>query len=135
MFSAARTRPLLGCRYFGSSVASTRPASLPWFVDLPPQPTQAAPPISGSSKPAPPIPEDAPEILQYLHSQLVLSPHLDTSQLVVSQAVLPEPGPPLPFKMPQGRRKRGGTYAGETAYEAVSSGVWSWVVMSQVGQI
>jgi len=137
MFSAARTgllNTLPSCRYIGSSVA-TRPASVPWFVDLPPSPTQAAPPISGSSQPAPPIPEDAPEILKYLHSQLVLSPHLDKSQLVVSPAVLPGPGPALPLKKPQGRRKRGGTYAGETAYEAVSGGVWSWVVMSQVGQI
>ncbi len=133
MFSVARTRPLntlLSSHYFGSSVASTRPASaIPWFLDLPPHiPDSKRPaPISGSSKHEPivaAVPEDAPDVLKYLHSQLVLSPHLDKSQLVVSPAVLPEPGPPLPLKKPQGRRKRGGTYAGETAYEAVSGGVF-----------
>lgn len=79
-----------------------------------------------------PVPPKAPEVIKHLHSQLLKSPLLDKSHLVVSSAVLPELGPPLPLRKPQGRRKRGGTFAGESEYEAVSGGLWSWVVMCQV---
>jgi hypothetical protein len=71
-------------------------------------------------------------VIKHLHSQLVKSPLLDKSHLLVTSAVLPEPGPPLPLRKPQGRRKTGGTYAGESDYEAVGGGIWNWVVMSQV---
>ena len=119
-------------RHFGSAAISKEAAFVPWFVDrphkdqsfplhLPPKPETAAP-----------LPEDAPKVIKHLHAKLLESPHLEKSQLVVSRAVLPELGPPLPLRKPRGRRRSGGTYAGESEYEAVGEGLWSWVVMSQV---
>ena len=123
-------RSVIRSRNFVSTTALRADTPLPWFVDQPSPP----PPHLHSENPsiAPPLPSDVPEVIKYLHSQLFKSPLLDKSHLVVSSALLPEQGPPLPLRKPQGRRKRGGTYAGESDYEAVSTGIWSWVVMSQV---
>ncbi|KAG5646646.1 hypothetical protein DXG03_002636 [Asterophora parasitica] len=78
-----------------------------------------------------PLPENTPSTLRELHAQLAQSPHLETSTLVVSEPIAPPPGPALPRRNPQGRRKRGGTYAGESSYD-VPGGLWNWVVMAQV---
>ncbi|KAG5221675.1 Shr3 amino acid permease chaperone [Salix suchowensis] len=40
-------------------------------------------------------------------------------------------GTPLPLRKPQGRRKRGGTNAGESAFD-IPGGVWNWVILAQV---
>jgi len=107
---------------------------VPWFVD--PQSLRQ----SFNQRPSPPhipkaiaaIPEDAPEVLKHLHMDLIKSPHLDLSELVVSSAVAPAPGPALPLRAPHGRRRRGGTYAGESSYEMGGGGLWNWVVIAQV---
>lgn len=123
-------RSVIRARNFVSTSALRADTPVPWFVDKAFHP----PPHLHSEKPSitPPIPSDVPEVIKHLHSQLLKSPLLDKSHLVVSSALLPEHGPPLPLRKPQGRRNRGGTYAGESDYEAVSAGIWSWVVMSQV---
>ncbi|KAF8201431.1 hypothetical protein BJ912DRAFT_501304 [Pholiota molesta] len=96
----------------------------------------AQPPPGGTAQghrgKAPLVPSDAPDILKQLHAKLLESPHLDTSHLVVSPSVLPEPGPPLPLRAPHGRRKRGGTYAGESKFDETGGGIWSWVISAQV---
>jgi len=127
-----RSRLFNHSRHFVSTTSLRTATPLPWFVDRPLE-LQTPPHMRSTNHGTlPPVPPDAPEVIKHLHSQLLKSPLLDKSQLVVSSAALPEPGPPLPLKKPHGRRKRGGTYAGESQYEAVSGGIWSWVVMSQV---
>lgn len=122
-------------------ISSTLPrrdsAGTPWFVD--PNPItpsflhRPSPPhIPTTQGKAPLVPSDAPDILKQLHAKLLESPHLDTSRLVVSPSVLPEPGPPLPLRAPHGRRKRGGTYAGESKYDETGGGIWDWVISAQV---
>ncbi|KAG6820609.1 hypothetical protein H0H93_014525 [Arthromyces matolae] len=106
---------------------TARTTALPWFVDEPLQ--QTVRPLV--PRYVPEIPENTPKIIKQLHSQLALSPHLELSTLSVSESVAPPPGPPLPFREPQGRRRRGGTYAGESAYD-VPGGIWNWVVTAQV---
>ena len=102
---------------------STTPT--PWFVDVsnvvrPPNPRLI-----------PPLPENTPSTLKKLYCRLSQSPHLELSTLTVSQPLAPAPGPPLPLRLPRGRRKRGGTYAGESIYD-IPGGTWNWVVMAQV---
>lgn len=103
-------------------------STVPWFIDKSHAPQAFIP------KPAahPSIPDHAPQIIKLLHSQLLQSPHLDTSALSVGPAVPPPPGPPLPMILPHGRRNRGGTYSGESAYDMPDGGLWSWVVVAQV---
>ncbi|KAF9053608.1 hypothetical protein BDZ89DRAFT_938982, partial [Hymenopellis radicata] len=79
----------------------------------------------------PPLPADVPPTLQKLHAELAGVPHLDAEHLMVSRAMMFMPGPPLPLRMPQGRRKRGGTYPGESIYDT-PSGIWNWLVLAQV---
>lgn len=119
-------------RHFGSAAILKEAAFVPWFLDRPHKDQSFPQHLPPKPETAVPLPEDAPKVIKYLHAKLLQSPHLEKSQLVVSQAVLPDLGPPLPLKKPQGRRRRGGTYAGESGYEAVGGGLWSWVVMSQV---
>ncbi|KAK0228478.1 hypothetical protein IW262DRAFT_1351138 [Armillaria fumosa] len=101
-------------------------STIPWFVDR--EAPVAKPQASGS---APPIPPDAPEPVRELYSQLAPLPHLDTPFLTVERPTLPSPGPPLPYRLPQGRRRRGGTNAGESLYD-MPYGLWNWVVIAQV---
>lgn len=136
-FQSAMQR--LGCRVerFARSYSTT--SALPWFVDqspVPPAFTQRASPphLPQRSNATPPLPENTPKALRDLHAQLSQSPHLEPSTLVVSQPLAPPPGPPLPRRLPQGRRKRGGTYPGESMYE-IPGGIWNWVVMAQVSHI
>ena len=104
-------------------------STVPWFIDKSHAPQAFIPkPATG---PGPSVPDHAPQILKLLHSQLLQSPHLDTSALSVSPAVPPLPGPPLPMLLPHGRRNRGGTFSGESAYD-IDGGLWSWVVLAQV---
>ncbi|KAF9030765.1 hypothetical protein BJ165DRAFT_1519514 [Panaeolus papilionaceus] len=104
--------------------------TLPWFIDGSKSKEQQ--PTLTPTTAIPPVPQDAPEILKHLHSQLVLSPHLEKSALSIAPAIQPAPGPPLPLRSPHGRRKRGGTYAGVSAYDSDTGGLWSWVVSAQV---
>lgn len=110
----------------------------PWFVDPEPVPLtytkRMVPPHLQAANDAPSVPVDAPEALKSLHTQLVQSPHLDTSELVVSPAVLPPPGPPLQARAPHGRRKRGGIPHKDSGIDSMVGGIWSWVVIAQVCQ-
>ncbi|TFK29886.1 hypothetical protein FA15DRAFT_699465 [Coprinopsis marcescibilis] len=113
---------------------SSTSASAPWFIDneTNAQTEHRAPPSAMSRiRNAPPLPANTPQILKEIHTELLESPHLDISQLVVSPAIPPAPGPDLPSKPGQGRRKRGVTYAGESAYDA-TNGLWSWFIFAQV---
>jgi hypothetical protein len=102
-------------------------SSLPWFVDhLPPSAPRLLRPQP------PPVPNDAPTVLKNLREDLILIPHLEPTSVIVSRPVTPLSAPPLPHKSPQGRRRRGGTYAGESAYEDDTNGLWSWVMLAQV---
>ena len=121
------------CRARGLHVHATRRVSQqPWFVD-PIRQAFDRPANSPhlANKELPSIPEDTPPILKLLHSHLVQSPHLDTNFLAICRATAPPPGPPLPFRLPHGRRNRGGTYAGESAYDT-SGGLWDWTAIAQV---
>ncbi|SJL00331.1 uncharacterized protein ARMOST_03644 [Armillaria ostoyae] len=107
-------------RYF------TESSRIPWFVNQ--EAPVPKPQVSGS---APPIPSDAPEPVRELYAKLAPLPHLDTSFLTVERPKLPSPGPPLPYRLPQGRRRRGGTNPGESLYD-MPYGLWNWVVIAQV---
>jgi hypothetical protein len=121
-------RPLL--QTLGRRAQST---ATPWFVD-PPSELEASRSIP-LPKPnhvvIPPLPENTPSTLRELHAHLAQSPHLDLTTLSVSQPLGLPPGRPLPLRLPHGRRKRGGTYSGESVYD-VPGGIWNWVVMAQV---
>ncbi|TFK76500.1 hypothetical protein BDN72DRAFT_831074 [Pluteus cervinus] len=132
------TRTRLPClvRPLSSSVRLWSPAQTPWFVQdeeltkgfaLRQNPPHLPPKDFGLQPP----PRNAPEVLKDLHALLAPSPLLETSTLIVTQPSEPPPGPPLPFRLPQGRRKRGGTYAGESEFE-VPGGIWNWILMAQV---
>ncbi|KAF8350754.1 hypothetical protein F5887DRAFT_940793 [Amanita rubescens] len=102
-------------------------SSLPWFVDhLPPSAPRLLRPQP------PPVPNDAPTVLKNLREDLILIPHLEPTSVIVSRPVTPLSAPPLPHRSAQGRRRRGGTYAGESAYEDDTNGLWSWVMLAQV---
>ncbi|KAJ3504669.1 hypothetical protein NLJ89_g7816 [Agrocybe chaxingu] len=73
-------------RSFASTPAAREAAGVPWFVDPNPQALgQRQPPPHMPARPiaAPPVPEDAPEVLKTLHAELLQSPHLEASELVV----------------------------------------------------
>ncbi|KXN82066.1 hypothetical protein AN958_03224 [Leucoagaricus sp. SymC.cos] len=118
---------------------NTSPAApTPWFVDQEYErpwpsfsPRQLPPHLNTTTLATVPVPEDAPTPVKLVHEALSRSPHLDLTTLVASRAVDPPPGPPLPLKAPQGRRKRGSTYGGESMFD-VPGGIWSWTVMAQV---
>ncbi|KAJ7452505.1 hypothetical protein B0H11DRAFT_2245970 [Mycena galericulata] len=106
-------------------------STVPWFLDgNAARPARAAPPHLRLSEP-PPLPPDAPQPVKELHAQLIQSPLLDRTTLLVSQPRNLPAGPPLPHREPQGRRRRRGTYFGESDYDVPGS-LWSWIVMAQV---
>lgn len=126
------------CRRLLATDSAAPSGSVPWFVDQeyeqPKRPLssrQLPPHLKPTPPTAAPVPEDAPEPVKLVHSALSRSPHLDLSTLVAARTVDPPPGPPLPLKAPQGRRKRGSTYGGESMFD-VPGGIWSWTVMAQV---
>ncbi|KAG6832368.1 hypothetical protein H0H92_002636 [Tricholoma furcatifolium] len=102
-------------------------SATPWFIDEPTPTLSTFQP----SQLTPNIPENTPNVIRVLHAQLAQSPHLEPSTLVVTESVAPSPGPALPLRKPQGRRSRGGTYAGESAYDVPGS-LWKWIVTAQV---
>ncbi|KAI0350234.1 hypothetical protein OH77DRAFT_1499154 [Trametes cingulata] len=122
-----------------SSSSSTSASPLPWFVD----PSEAEPAPSpyarrvatpqAPSKPLAPLPSAIPpdHPIARLHAELKTSPHLEPGTLLVRKPIPTANGPPLPLSAPKGRRKRGGTYAGETVSEEVG-GIWEWLVIAQV---
>ncbi|KAE9406336.1 hypothetical protein BT96DRAFT_954828 [Gymnopus androsaceus JB14] len=113
-----------------TAVASARwLSSTPWFVEQDAA-TSPNPHISHTYR-APPLPEDAPKVLVDLHSQLIKSPHLEQSNLLVTRALSREMGPPPPLRAPHGRRRKGGTFAIETAFDIPGS-LWSWTVFAEV---
>jgi hypothetical protein len=102
-------------------------SSLPWFVDS--RPTS----VPQLLRPHPPaVPNDAPAVLKDLRDDLSRIPHLDPASILISRPVTPPSVLPLPLKSAQGRRKRGATYSGESAYDDDSNGLWSWVILAQV---
>lgn len=108
--------------------------STPWFVedDYVPSVARHDPPhLRQKDIGLKNVPEDAPRILKDLRAVLAPSPLIETSTLIVTQPEQPPPGPPLPFKLPQGKRRRGRTYSGESAYD-MPGGIWDWVLMAQV---
>jgi len=109
------------CRFL-----ATDNASAPWFVDQ----EYERPHLQSRENIAPPAPEDAPAAVKLVHETLARSAHL--SALVTSRAKEFPFGPPLPVKAPQGRRKRGSTFAGESIFD-IPGNIWSWTVMAQVG--
>lgn len=105
-------------------------STLPWFVDQ--HPVVHPVPTAAAHRPAPAaLPENTPRPLRELHAQLAQSPHLEPSTLFVAESLIPPVGPELPHRLPQGRRKRGGTYAGESLYD-MPGGVWNWTMMAEV---
>ncbi|KAF7322911.1 G-patch domain-containing protein [Mycena chlorophos] len=109
-----------------------RLSTVPWFVETL---TDAAhirstPPHLKPSV-APPLPSDAPRPLKELHAQLVQSPLLDPTTLLITRPKPLPAGPALPLREPQGRRRRGGTYSGDSAFEVPGS-LWSWICLAQV---
>ncbi|KAF9264825.1 hypothetical protein L218DRAFT_861933 [Marasmius fiardii PR-910] len=117
-------------RRFSSTVLRAQP---PWFVE---ESEKVSFPTSSTFQRlnrVPSVPEDAPIILRDLHSQLLNSPHLEHAELLVTRASNTRPplGSALPLRLPQGRRKRGGTYAGESMYDIPGS-LWNWMVFAQV---
>ncbi|KAJ4488132.1 hypothetical protein J3R30DRAFT_3695778 [Lentinula aciculospora] len=102
-------------------------SSTPWFVER--EEYRENPHAARISRAAP-VPEDAPKILRDLHSQLIQSPHLEHSKLLVSRSPSRELGPPLPMRSSQGRRRRGGTFPGESAFDIPGS-LWNWTVFAE----
>jgi len=105
--------------------------SMPWFVDR----EEESP-----GRPAPPhlpetpyeLPAGIPDPIRVLYNELLTSPFLEPSTLVARKPPQIPLGPPLPERLPNGRRRiRGKTYAGESMLDA-SGGIWNWVVMAQV---
>lgn len=110
------------CRF----LATDNTAAVAWFVD---QEYEKPHPQSRENI-APPAPTDAPAAVKLVHETLARSAHL--SKLVTKRAKEIPFGPPLPLKAPQGRRKRGSTFAGESMFD-IPGNIWSWTVMAQVG--
>lgn len=77
-----------------------------------------------------PPPSDAPKHLLHLHAHLLTLPVLDPASVQIRRPDPPREGPPIPERLPQGRRRRGGTYAGDGVGEP--GDVWSWIVQAQV---
>ena len=122
-----------------SSNSSSAPSPLPWFVDpgeeehwtspydrrvaIPQTPTRPLAPLPAA------IPHDHP--IARLHAELKVSPHLEPGTLLVREPIPTATGPPLPPSAPKGRRRRGGTNAGQGVNEDLG-GIWQWVVIAQV---
>ena len=139
MLRSAIPRLRLKPRACQSSWYSTPSIPKPWFVDdvqagvtQPLIDHSASSVLKGDAKSTSSLPPDLPEYLLSLHEELSKSPLLEPGGLEIRHPVDTPPGPPLPFSMPKGRRRRGGTDAGEGVPEHVG-GIWRWVVLVQVG--
>ncbi|KZT24120.1 hypothetical protein NEOLEDRAFT_1242818 [Neolentinus lepideus HHB14362 ss-1] len=116
--------------------SSSRP--VPWFVDreaeraydLRPSPPHL--PSKGVHTEVPPVPEDAPNAVKFLHAALVTSPHLEPTELLVTVPPEIPAGPPLPEQAIKGkRRRRGARYSGE-GVQLPWGGLWKWYVLAVV---
>lgn len=112
-------------------LSSTQATASPWFVDPEPQSSQKQAPPHLTPK-VQDFPPNLPEAIRQLYTKLAQSPLLEPSTLDVRESIAPPPGLPLPKRPPQGRRRRGGTYAGEGIDEDAVGGIWNWVVVAQV---
>lgn len=112
-------------------LSSTQAIASPWFVDPEPQSSQKQAPPHLTPK-VQDFPPNLPEAIRQLYTRLAQSPLLEPSTLDVRESIAPPPGLPLPKRPPQGRRRRGGTYAGEGIDEDAVGGIWNWVVIAQV---
>jgi len=70
--------------------------------------------------------------LRVLHTHLSESPFLQRGSVVVCRPPRRRLGPPLPLRLPHGRRNRGGTYAGQGVGDDELGNVWEWVVIATV---
>ncbi|KAI6039970.1 hypothetical protein EDC04DRAFT_2879435 [Pisolithus marmoratus] len=133
MQAALRTislTPRKGISHAVTRLLSTNPAASPWFVDPEPVYQKQTPPhLTPKVQEFPP---DLPDPIKQLYINLTQSPLLEPSTLDVRESIAPPPGLPLPKRAPQGRRKRGRTYAGEGIDQDAVGGIWNWVVIAQV---
>ncbi|KIY69987.1 hypothetical protein CYLTODRAFT_452121 [Cylindrobasidium torrendii FP15055 ss-10] len=109
------------------STTACRGSATPWFVYEQERPA----PTPAVNVRAPAVPAEAPGVLHKLQGELLQVPHLDHSHLLVTRPLNFTPGPALPLREPRGRRRRGGTYHGEDAFE-MPTGIWDWHVLAQV---
>ena len=122
MWQHVATRCSTRCLY--SSLSSRAP----WFIDS--SDALLTQQTSFQKETLPPLPPGIPVVLRTLHAELVQSPYLEPSKLLVRDPIPQPTGPPLPLSTPRGRRKRGGTYAGEGLLEP--GNLWNWIVLAQV---
>ncbi|KZV70651.1 hypothetical protein PENSPDRAFT_631515 [Peniophora sp. CONT] len=121
----------------------TKPESpAPWFLD----PEDAAEPVldpldetPGRGIPQPkraevrPLPEGVPDALVYLHKQLLLSPLIEPSELLVREPITMPLGLALPDRIHGARRKRGSRSMDlGTTLPLSGGGVWDWIVLVQL---
>ncbi|TDL27611.1 hypothetical protein BD410DRAFT_429693 [Rickenella mellea] len=121
-----------------STTATTSTRPVPWFVDQEQRrhaPPHLSPALGNDSRLSVPsvkvLPPGLPDYIVNLHSELERSPLLEPDTLVVRQPLPTAEGPPLPLQRPKGRRKRGGTYAGDGVSDT-SKGLWRWIMIAQV---
>lgn len=115
------------------ALSTTPSAPTPWFVD------QDEETPTFNQRPTPPhlpsepykLPSSVPDAVRLLYNELSTSPYLEPSTLIAREPLQIPAGPPLPERKPRGKRRRGGTFAGESEIEE-SGGIWSWIVMAQV---
>lgn len=125
-----------------NSIKPESPA--PWFLD--PEDT-AEPTLNpldetpGRGIPQPkraevrPLPEGVPDALVHLHKQLLLSPLIEPSELLVREPITMPLGPVLPDRIHGARRKRGSRSMDlGTTLPLSGGGVWDWIVLVQVCQ-
>ncbi|KAI6039958.1 hypothetical protein EDC04DRAFT_2567749 [Pisolithus marmoratus] len=133
MQAALRTvslTPRKGISHTVTRLLSTNPAASPWFADPEPVYQKQTPPhLTPKIQEFPP---NLPDPIKQLYINLTRSPLLEPSTLDVHESIAPPPGLPLPKRAPQGRRKRGRTYAGEGIDQDAVGGIWNWVVIAQV---
>lgn len=115
----------------------------PWFIDHEPTSTITKSahlltgdiPVSSSQGmdvvSQAPLPPDLPDHLLSLHAELAKSPLLEPGRVEIRSPLPTPPGPPLPFALPKGRRRRGGTNLGVGVPDTEGS-LWRWIVLAQV---
>ena len=109
------------------------PPKTPWFVDPNEEIWDLHPDVDPDFPVSPPAPADAPHHLHLLHQHLVSLPLLEPSTVQIARSPtepLYDP-PPLPYRKPQGKRRRGGTPdAGEGVGDPPP--LWTWIVLAQI---
>ena len=124
--------------------SSTAGFPKPWFLDAEPTSVTSSvtrPNVNGHQVSASQgviietaiLPPDLPEHLHELHAELVKLPLLEPGRLEIRPPLDTPPGPPLPFTLPRGRRRRGGTDAG-VGVPVPESSLWKWIVLAQVSE-